>query len=108
MPVRVSKVRETTPLLGVAPITAHGSHRAGEQRDHPDRPRPRPQRRDNRSRQQRSDRDRAAHAQQLALINVVEEAIESAEPTAQAKGVRLEKILDPRGGIVSGDPARLQ
>jgi PAS domain S-box-containing protein len=46
--------------------------------------------------------------QQIAMVDVVRGAIESAEPTAQAKGVRLESILDPRGGIVSGDPARLQ
>jgi len=46
--------------------------------------------------------------QQIALVDVVRGAIESAEPTAQAKGVRLESILDPRGGMVSGDPARLQ
>ena len=46
--------------------------------------------------------------QQIAMIDVVRGAIDSAEPTAQAKGVRLESILDPRGGTVSGDPARLQ
>ncbi len=46
--------------------------------------------------------------QQIAMIDVVREAVESAEPTAQTKAVRLESILDPRAGIVSGDPARLQ
>ena len=46
--------------------------------------------------------------QQTAIIDVVRGAMESAEPTAQTKGVRLEGILDPRGGIVSGDPGRLQ
>jgi len=46
--------------------------------------------------------------QQIAIIDVVREAVESAEPTAQTKSVRLESILDPRGGMVSGDPARLQ
>ena len=46
--------------------------------------------------------------QQIAMVDLVRGAIESAEPTAQAKGVRLESILDPRGGTVSGDPARLQ
>jgi CheY-like chemotaxis protein/two-component sensor histidine kinase len=46
--------------------------------------------------------------QRVAIIDVVRAAIESAEPTAQAKGVRLESILDPSGGIVSGDPERLQ
>jgi PAS domain S-box-containing protein len=46
--------------------------------------------------------------QQIEIIDVVRGAVESAEPTAQAKGVRLESILDPGGGMVSGDPARLQ
>jgi len=46
--------------------------------------------------------------QQLAIVDVVKGAIESAEPTAQAKGVRLESILDPRSGNVAGDPTRLQ
>jgi PAS domain S-box-containing protein len=46
--------------------------------------------------------------QQIAIVDLVRGAIESAEPTAQAKGVRLETILDPRCGSVSGDPARLQ
>lgn len=46
--------------------------------------------------------------QQIAMVDVVRGGVESVEPTAQAKGVRLESILDPRGGIVSGDPARLQ
>src|SRR6185369_13456464 len=46
--------------------------------------------------------------QQIPLIDVVRGTIESAEPAAQMKGVRLEHILDPRVGIVSGDPERLQ
>jgi PAS domain S-box-containing protein len=46
--------------------------------------------------------------QQIALVDVARGAVESAEPTAQAKGVRLESILDPGVGIVSGDPGRLQ
>jgi PAS domain S-box-containing protein len=46
--------------------------------------------------------------QQIAIVDVVRGAIDSVEPTAQTKGVRLESILDPRGGTVSGDPGRLQ
>ena len=46
--------------------------------------------------------------QQIAMLDLVRGAIDSAEPTAQAKGVRLESSLDQRDGIVSGDPARLQ
>ena len=30
VPVQVSKIRENTPLLGEATVTAHWSHRAGE------------------------------------------------------------------------------
>jgi PAS domain S-box-containing protein len=46
--------------------------------------------------------------QQIAIVDIARGAIESAEPTAQTKGVRLESIFDPHGGIVSGDPGRLQ
>jgi PAS domain S-box-containing protein len=46
--------------------------------------------------------------QQVALSDVVRGVLDSIEPTAQAKSVRLESVLDPRSVIVSGDPARLQ
>jgi PAS domain S-box-containing protein len=46
--------------------------------------------------------------QRLVLADVVLRAIESVEPAAHAKGIRLEKILDPLAGLVSGDPGRLQ
>jgi hypothetical protein len=46
--------------------------------------------------------------QQVALLDVVRGALDSIEPTARAKGVRLESVLDPKSVIVSGDPARLQ
>jgi PAS domain S-box-containing protein len=46
--------------------------------------------------------------QQIRMVDIVRGAIESAEPTAQAKGVHLESSFDPLGGMVSGDPARLQ
>src|SRR5688572_31714350 len=35
-------------------------------------------------------------------------ALETVKLAAQAKGVRLEKMLDPAAGPVSGDPHRLQ
>ena len=41
-------------------------------------------------------------------LSFVEAAIETVTPGAQAKGVRIEKQLDPSGGPVSGDPGRLQ
>jgi len=46
--------------------------------------------------------------QRVALVDVIRNAIESAQPAADAKGVRLENILDARRCIVSGDAGRLQ
>jgi signal transduction histidine kinase len=46
--------------------------------------------------------------QRVTISDVANGAVESAQPTAQAKGVRLDAIIDPRSGVVSGDPARLQ
>ena len=46
--------------------------------------------------------------QNTDLAAVVEAAVESVLPAAQAKDIRLRKIIDPRGGPVSGDPNRLQ
>jgi len=46
--------------------------------------------------------------QQLMVSTVVQAAIESAEPAAAAKGIRLDRVVDPSAGPVSGDPARLQ
>ena len=46
--------------------------------------------------------------QELGLVDVVQSTVDSIEPMAQAKGVRLEAVLDPQGGTVSGDAARLQ
>jgi signal transduction histidine kinase/ActR/RegA family two-component response regulator len=39
---------------------------------------------------------------------VIEAALETVTPTAEARGVRLEPVLDPKAGPVSGDPDRLQ
>ncbi|HVY07684.1 MAG TPA: PAS domain S-box protein [Burkholderiales bacterium] len=46
--------------------------------------------------------------QSVSLIDIISQAIESAEPAAHAKSIRLESILDPIDGIVSGDAGRLQ
>ncbi len=46
--------------------------------------------------------------QPVDLPAVVSEAIESVRPAAQAKGIRLTTVLDPRGGPITGDPNRLQ
>lgn len=45
--------------------------------------------------------------QRLELTGVIEAAIQTACPAAAAKGIRLQKVLDP-GITVSGDPGRLQ
>jgi signal transduction histidine kinase len=42
------------------------------------------------------------------LLVVVQAAIEVVRPTAENKGVRIQAILDPLPGPVSGDPGRLQ
>jgi PAS domain S-box-containing protein len=42
------------------------------------------------------------------LADVAAAAVEALRPAADARGLRLEVVLDPRTDIVSGDPARLQ
>jgi PAS domain S-box-containing protein len=46
--------------------------------------------------------------QPVQPVAFVEAAIETIRPAANAKGIRLETILDPTAGPVSGDPQRLQ
>jgi PAS domain S-box-containing protein len=46
--------------------------------------------------------------QSVEVPDVVRSAVESVMPAAEAKGIRLETVLDPRAAPVSGDPARLQ
>jgi len=38
----------------------------------------------------------------------IEAAVESVRPAADAKGIRLDIVLDPAAGPISGDPSRLQ
>lgn len=45
--------------------------------------------------------------QRVELASIVEAAIESMSPAFEAKGIRLQKVLDSAGGIVMGDPNRL-
>jgi len=42
------------------------------------------------------------------LASVIESAVESVRPAADAKGIRIETVMDPHAGPVSGDPNRLQ
>jgi PAS domain S-box-containing protein len=46
--------------------------------------------------------------QSTDLAAVVEAAVDSVRPSAEAKGIVLRKILDPLAGPVAGDPTRLQ
>jgi PAS domain S-box-containing protein len=42
------------------------------------------------------------------LHAVVEGALDAVRPAAEAKGIQLQSVLDPRAGPVTGDPNRLQ
>ena len=44
----------------------------------------------------------------VSLADVIEEAINAVRPTAEAKNIRMQVLLDPAAGPVSGDPDRLQ
>lgn len=46
--------------------------------------------------------------QRVEPITFIESAIETVRPMAEGKGIRIEKVLDPLCGPISGDPARLQ
>lgn len=46
--------------------------------------------------------------QQVDFSVIVEQAFSTVQPSAEAKGIRLRKIVDPRIGLVMGDPNRLQ
>ena len=48
------------------------------------------------------------NVQPVDLPQVVREALEAVMPAANAKGVRVETIIDPRAAPVAGDPERLQ
>ncbi|HLL73915.1 MAG TPA: PAS domain S-box protein [Pyrinomonadaceae bacterium] len=44
----------------------------------------------------------------VELAPVIESAVDSVRPAAEAKGIRLQVVLDRQAGPVSGDPDRLQ
>ncbi|HWP44267.1 MAG TPA: ATP-binding protein [Blastocatellia bacterium] len=46
--------------------------------------------------------------QPVELAPVIQMAVDSVRPGADAKSIRLSVVLDPRAGPVSGDPTRLQ
>jgi PAS domain S-box-containing protein len=48
------------------------------------------------------------NVQPVEMSSIIREAVETAQPAADAKNIRLDVILDPRGTLVSGDPDRLR
>jgi signal transduction histidine kinase/ActR/RegA family two-component response regulator len=48
------------------------------------------------------------NVQQLEPIHVVQNALETVRPAADARGVRIHSVLNPLAGPISGDPDRLQ
>jgi len=48
------------------------------------------------------------NVQHVELAGILDNAIATAQPAADAKKVRLQCMIDPRAGPVSGDPDRLQ
>ncbi|MBD2021068.1 PAS domain S-box protein, partial [Leptolyngbya sp. FACHB-36] len=44
----------------------------------------------------------------VVLVSIVEAAIDSIRPAADAKSIRIQSLLDPAAGPISGDPDRLQ
>jgi CheY-like chemotaxis protein len=48
------------------------------------------------------------NVQRVELPAVIDAALESVKVAADVKGIRIEKVIDPLSGPVTGDPARLQ
>jgi CheY-like chemotaxis protein len=48
------------------------------------------------------------NVQPVDLSNVIDAAVDSVTPAAEAKGIRIQKIVEPVAGPVMGDPSRLQ
>lgn len=48
------------------------------------------------------------HIRPIELPAIIEEAVDSVRPAAEAKGIQLDLMLDPFTGPISGDPDRLQ
>ncbi len=46
--------------------------------------------------------------QKVDVEEIIDAAMESVSPAAEAKGIKLEKFMDARASLVSGDPSRLQ
>ncbi len=46
--------------------------------------------------------------QTVELVDIINSAIETVKPAAEARKVRIQRVFDPKAGTVRGDPARLQ
>jgi signal transduction histidine kinase/CheY-like chemotaxis protein len=46
--------------------------------------------------------------QTVELIHVIEEALATIAPAAEARQLRITRVFDPKAGPISGDPGRLQ
>ena len=48
------------------------------------------------------------NVQPVELPTIVRNAVDVIAPAADAKGVRIETVIDPKAAPISGDPERLQ
>jgi PAS domain S-box-containing protein len=48
------------------------------------------------------------NARPVDLRRVIEAAVDTVRPAAEGRGIRVEPVLDPQAGPISGDPDRLQ
>jgi PAS domain S-box-containing protein len=48
------------------------------------------------------------NVQSLWPAAVIEAALDTVQPAAEAKGIRMDRVLDPAAGPIAGDPGRLQ
>ena len=46
--------------------------------------------------------------QPLQIAKIAQQALDTLRPTAEAKGVQLQSVIDDEAGAISGDPERLQ
>jgi len=46
--------------------------------------------------------------QPVEPASFIDAALETVKPAVEAKGIRLQKLIDPKAGPISGDPGRLQ